>query len=208
LAILFIVSKLFDAVVHENILMLGSEPLAHKIVIIGESDVGKTSIIRCFDEQTFVSSQNPTVGACFLSKTLTVNDYPVVLNIWDTAGQERYRSLVPTYAHGARAAILCYDCTSPASFDALDTWLETLHRFCATDFALFLCGNKIDLPETVPQAHAKQWAADHNAQYKMTSAKDGVGVTELFRAIAEALSRMGQFSVDALTISGRNRVCC
>jgi small GTP-binding protein len=189
--------------------MSDSEPLAHKIVIIGDSDVGKTSIIRCFDEQTFDSSQTPTVGASFLSKTVVVNTFPVVLNIWDTAGQERYRSLIPTYAHGARAAILCYDCSSLATFDALDTWLETLQRFCASDCLLFLVGNKIDLPETVPQARAKQWATDHNAQFKLTSAKDGVGVSELFKAIAEALSSVAQFRVgDSLIPNDGQSGCC
>jgi small GTP-binding protein len=189
--------------------MADLEPLAHKIVIIGDSDVGKTSIIRSFDEQTFDGSQNPTVGASFLSKTVVVNNYPVVLNIWDTAGQERYRSLIPTYAHGARAAILCYDCSSLSTFEALDIWLETLQRFCAADCLLFLVANKIDLQETVPQARAKQWAADHNAQYKLTSAKDGVGVTELFKAIAEELSRVAPFRVgDALVPNEGDGGCC
>jgi small GTP-binding protein len=175
--------------------MTEPEPLAHKIVIVGDSDVGKTSIIRCFDEQTFDSSQNPTVGASFLSKTVMVNGSPVILNIWDTAGQERYRSLIPTYAHGARAAILCYDCSSLSSFEAIDTWLESLQRFCAPDCLLFLVGNKKDLPGTVPESQAKQWATDHNAQFKFTSAKECMGVVELFKAIAEALASVAEFRI-------------
>jgi small GTP-binding protein len=166
------------------------EPLAHKVVIVGDSNVGKTSIIRVFDEQTFDPSVSPTVGASFLSKTVVVGQAPVILNIWDTAGQERYRSLIPTYAHGARAAILCYDTANGASFDALKGWLESLQRFCSPECLLFVVGNKIDLPAVVPQATAKKWAQDHGAQCLFTSAADGVGVRELFRAIAEALSHV------------------
>jgi small GTP-binding protein len=189
--------------------MVEIEPLAHKIVIIGDSDVGKTSVIRCFDEQTFDSSQTPTVGASFLSRTFVVNNFPVVLNIWDTAGQERYRSLIPTYAHGARAAILCYDCSSPGSFEALDTWLETLQRFCSSDCLLFVVGNKIDLEEAVAQGRAKQWAMDHNAQFKLTSAKDGVGVGELFKSIAEALTSVPQFKTgNSLIPNEGSDGCC
>jgi small GTP-binding protein len=167
------------------------EPLAHKIVIVGDSDVGKTSIIRVFDEQTFEQSINPTVGASFLSKTVMVGQVPVILNIWDTAGQERYRSLIPTYAHGARAAILCYDTSNQSSFEALEGWLESLQRFCSPDCLLFVVGNKIDLDGIVPQATAKKWAQEHNAQCMFTSAMESVGVKELFKAIAEALSRFG-----------------
>jgi small GTP-binding protein len=167
----------------------GVEPLTHKVVIVGDSDVGKTSIIRAFDEQTFDPSTSPTVGASFISKNVMVGHDQITLNIWDTAGQERYRSLIPTYAHGARATILCYDTSNSASFDALDTWLDSLQRFCSPECFIFVVGNKIDLGESVPQANAKKWAVGHNAQCLFTSAREGVGIRELFKAIAEALSR-------------------
>jgi small GTP-binding protein len=179
-----------DLLFEKTTAMSEPEPLAHKIVIVGDSDVGKTSIIRVFDEQTFNPSVSPTVGASFLSKTVVVNQSSVILNIWDTAGQERYRSLIPTYAHGARAAILCYDTANGTSFEAIDAWLESLQRFCSPDCLLFLVGNKIDLEPAVPQATAKKWAQEHNAQCLFTSAADGAGVKELFKAIAEALSQM------------------
>jgi small GTP-binding protein len=163
------------------------DPVAYKIVILGDSDVGKTSIIRCFDQQTFDASLNPTVGASFLSKIIQTGNGPVALNIWDTAGQERYRSLIPTYAHGARAAILCYDVSSVGSFESVDSWLKALHKFCSEDCKLYLVGNKIDLSETIAKKTARQWALDHNAQTFFTSAKLGVGVADLFKAIAESL---------------------
>jgi small GTP-binding protein len=186
--------------------MKDEEPFAHKVVILGDSAVGKTSIVRCFEEQTLTASITPTVGASFLSKMVMVKDAPVILNIWDTAGQERYRSLIPTYAHGAQAAILCYDVASPQSFDALDTWLESLQRFCSVDCRLFVVGNKIDLQFAVPQMTAKKWAQDHNAQCMFTSARESLGVTELFAAVAGELeSRQGEGST---LVSRSKGGCC
>jgi small GTP-binding protein len=186
-----------------------SEPLAHKVVIVGDSDVGKTSIIRVFDEQTFDKSIGPTVGASFLSKTVMVKQLSVVLNIWDTAGQERYRSLIPTYAHGAHAAILCYDASNAASFEALDGWLESLQRFCSPDCLLFVVGNKIDLEGRVEQADAKRWASDHSAQCMFASAMDNVGVKELFVAIAESLLAVSDLrGTSGLRERGEQGVCC
>ena len=171
--------------------------MPHKIVIVGDSDVGKTSIIQRYDQQTFDPASNPTIGASFLSKTVQTKNGPVVLNIWDTAGQERYRSLIPTYARGARAAILCYDVALPQSFESLDSWLEELHKFCSPDCLLFVVGNKVDLEAKVQQAVASKWASDHGAQCHFTSAKGGVGVIELFKAIADSLSVMNNYSQSA-----------
>jgi small GTP-binding protein len=166
------------------------ELLAHKVVILGESAVGKTSIVSCFDEQTFSASRTPTVGASFLSRTVMLKGTPVILNIWDTAGQERYRSLVPTYAHGAQAAILCFDVANQQSFEALGSWLDSLEQFCAADCVLFVVGNKVDLGFAVPQAAAKKWAQEHNAECMFTSARESSGVTELFTAVAESMSSL------------------
>jgi small GTP-binding protein len=182
--------------------------VTHKLVIIGDSDVGKTSLVRCFDEQTFDPANNPTVGASFLSKLVSVKGQQVVLNIWDTAGQERYRSLIPTYAHSAHAAILCYDVTTQRSFESLDSWLESLLRFASPDSLVYVVGNKIDLPEIVSQAESVQWARDHHAHCMFTSAKEGLGVTELFEAIAEAVIGFGA-SRDASAIEPRvKKGCC
>lgn len=167
------------------------DPVTHKIVIIGDSDVGKTSIIQRYDQQTFDVEMTPTVGASFLSKTVSTSNGPVVLNIWDTAGQERYRSLFPMYGRGARAAILCYDVSSMASFESLSSWLEELQKLCSPDCLLFVVGNKIDLESAVPQPMATQWANEHNAQCLFTSARAGEGIVELFKAIAESLAVIG-----------------
>jgi small GTP-binding protein len=188
--------------------MVDEEPLAHKVVILGDSAVGKTSIVRWFDEQTFTLSGTPTVGASFLSKAVKVKDTVVILNIWDTAGQERYRSLIPTYAHGAQVAILCYDVANLQSFQALDGWLELFHGFCSTDCPLFLVGNKIDLEFAFPQATAKKWAQDHNAQCMFTSVRESLGITELFAAVAEvAHSRHGDRQRLINRQEGKSKCC-
>jgi small GTP-binding protein len=167
---------------------MDAESLAHKVVIIGDSAVGKTSLLRCFDEHPFNPMGTPTVGASFISKMVTIQGAAVILNIWDTAGQERYRSLIPTYAHGAEAAILCYDVTSPPSFQSLNNWLEFLERLSSPDCLLYVVGNKIDLEPVVPPAAAKRWAQEHRAECMFTSARQGTAVQELFMAIAQSIN--------------------
>ena len=91
-----------------------------KVVIMGDSSVGKTSILQRFHQDCFDFQMDTTIGASFLTKTINTSKGDVIINLWDTAGQERYRSLIPTYARGSNAAIICFDLTSLISFNYID----------------------------------------------------------------------------------------
>jgi small GTP-binding protein len=170
--------------------MNAEKELNYKAILIGDSSVGKTSIMHMFQEHTFKPTDGPTVGASFWSRAVDTSRGRIILNLWDTAGQERYRSLIPTYARGARAALLVFDATSPRSFESLADWLSSLQLFCSPDCALFVVGNKTDLGEQIPRETAKSWASELNAQCHFTSARTGTGINELFKSVAEALAAL------------------
>ena len=165
-----------------------------KVVLLGDSGVGKSSLALRFVTNEFKPYSESTIGASFMSKSIKVPLSPseesqernVVLKIWDTAGQEKYRSLAPMYYRGAEAAILVYDITIPASFVALQDWAMELKHNAAADLMLVVCGNKSDLNEfrRVDRAVAEQYANELGAEYVETSAKDGEGVIEMFTGVA------------------------
>ncbi|KAI9494819.1 ras family-domain-containing protein [Zychaea mexicana] len=100
------------------------ETLEAKVVVLGATGVGKTSVVIRYVQKTFSASSTSTIGASFMTKKLTVDDCHVRLQIWDTAGQERFRAMAPMYYRGAQAAILVYDITSEESFSDMNTWVE------------------------------------------------------------------------------------
>lgn len=167
---------------------IDSHPAEFKVVIMGDSSIGKTSIVQRFNQETFDYQMDTTIGASFLTKVVQTSSGPVTLNVWDTAGQERYRSLIPTYARGANAAIICYDVTATTSFKSVDGWIEELHKFCSEEVPIYIVGNKCDLESVVPNDDAEQLAQKYGCQLMYTSAKKGTGISELFTSIAEKLS--------------------
>jgi len=162
-----------------------------KIVLLGDSAVGKSSITIRFVEDLFDTYQPSTVGAAFLTKKIKIGDKDVLLEIWDTAGQERYRSLAPMYYRNAAAAIVMFDLTNPNSLAAASTWLEELSQKGEEGLSIALVGNKSDLKDQikVTNAEALEFHEKSNTSFYMeTSAKSGVNVKELFeRLTAEAL---------------------
>ena len=171
---------------------LDSRAAEFKVVIMGDSSIGKTSIVQRFNQETFDYQMDTTIGASFLTKVVQTTNGPVTLNVWDTAGQERYRSLIPTYARGANAAIICYDVTVPISFKNVEGWIEELHKFCSEDIPIYIVGNKCDLDSIVPATDAEQLAQKFNCQFMLTSAKKGTGIKELFCDIAEKLVKSSE----------------
>jgi Ras-related protein Rab-6A len=116
-----------------------------KMVILGNSAVGKTSIISQYIYQSWSSEHHPTVGIDFFAKTVNLNGCQDRLPLWDTAGARKFHALVPAYLRSARIAILVYDVTSRESFEGLDQWYEFI--FNQTSPVLFVVGNKADLQD-------------------------------------------------------------
>ncbi|KAJ5071690.1 ras-related protein rab-5c [Anaeramoeba ignava] len=161
-----------------------------KLVLLGESAVGKSSIVLRFCKGQFFSNQEPTIGAAFLSQKIKVGNSMIKLQIWDTAGQERYHSLAPMYYRGSAAAIVVYDITSKDSFERAKVWVEELASQATSNILIALAGNKVDLENqrVVSYKEGEKYAEELGLIFCETSAKSGQGITLLFTDIAERLS--------------------
>ncbi len=114
-----------------------------KVVLLGESAVGKSSLVLRFVKREFHEFQESTIGAAFLTQTVQIDDTTVKFEIWDTAGQERYHSLAPMYYRGAQAALIVYDITSKESFLKAQNWVRELQRQANANIVIALVGNKL-----------------------------------------------------------------
>ena len=134
-----------------------------KLVMLGDTTVGKSSVVFRFVKNEFFEYQESTIGAAFLTQTVAINDYKIKFVIWDTAGQEKYYSLAPMYYRGAYAATCIYDITSLESFKRAKKWIEELQRMGPID-CVIACGNKVDLEHErlVKYNDAKQYARENN----------------------------------------------
>jgi len=162
-----------------------------KLVLLGESAVGKSSLVLRFVKGQFHEFQESTIGAAFLTQTVCLDDTTVKFEIWDTAGQERYHSLAPMYYRGAQAAIVVYDITNADTFARAKTWVRELQRQARPDIVIALAGNKSDLGtrRTVEYEEANGYAEENGLLFMETSAKNANNVNEIFLAIARKLPR-------------------
>eukprot|EP00928_Gymnodinium_smaydae_P038180 TRINITY_DN26384_c0_g5_i1.p1 TRINITY_DN26384_c0_g5~~TRINITY_DN26384_c0_g5_i1.p1 ORF type:complete len:199 (-),score=64.36 TRINITY_DN26384_c0_g5_i1:136-732(-) len=162
-----------------------------KLVLLGDASVGKSCLVVRFAKGEFYEYQEPTIGAAFMTQTVSLGSEVVKFEIWDTAGQERYKSLAPMYYRGAAAAVIVYDITSKESFDAAKSWVAELQ---STDTLIALAGNKCDLEanRVVDTETAKAYAEEMNILFMETSARSGQNVTELFNDIAVKLPKQSK----------------
>jgi small GTP-binding protein len=158
-------------------LSLAAEALTVKVVLLGESSVGKTSLVNVVQDDAFSSDYTPTVGSSFIVRTVVVDDIEVKLNIWDTAGQERYRALTPMYYRDAHFVVLVYAVDNTHSFDRLESWRRDIENECNPVPHLVILGNKLDLADmrTVSAEAAEAAARAMDARFYEISAKDQPG---------------------------------
>lgn len=171
-----------------------ASPTSTKLVMLGNTGTGKSSITLRFVRAEFVSDIMATVGASYHTKIMVRDDGSIhQLQLWDTAGQERYRSLAPMYYRGAGAAVVVFDLTSRESFLGAQTWVAELKRKGDPDCVVGLAGNKLDLVTSDPslrqvdadEAHA--YAASQGLFFIETSAKSAANVNRLFEEIVKRL---------------------
>ena len=160
-----------------------------KVVIVGDSGVGKSNLIKRFTTNEFLANSKATVGVEFLSKSYKINDKIFKIEMWDTAGQERYKSITSAYYKGAKGALVVYDTTSAQSFENVDKWYNEIKEKTGKDIKLILIGNKIDLAEQKvvntdeALAKAKTWGIP----LMETSAKSAVNVKEAFHDLLKEM---------------------
>ena len=159
-----------------------------KVVLLGESGVGKTSILTKFVTGIFPKLVMVSTTSSYVSKKIKVDEnYNVKLKLWDTAGQERYRSLAKIFYQNAAAAILVYDIGSLNSFNEIKNyWAKEIKTNSPKDIIIAICANKSDeyLEQEVPTQEGKNLAKELNSIFMCTSAKEGTGIEDLFNLIA------------------------
>ncbi|KAL2102448.1 hypothetical protein ACEWY4_001616 [Coilia grayii] len=161
-----------------------------KIILIGDSNVGKTSVVQSFKSGLFSERQHNTIGVDFTVRTLTIQGKKVKMQVWDTAGQERFRTITQSYYRSAHAALIAYDITRRATFTSVTHWLHEVQTFGAANVLLTLIGNKCDLEDQreVRFEEACALAEDHGMAAALeTSAKEARNVEEVFVLMAEQL---------------------
>ena len=161
-----------------------------KILTIGESGVGKTSILRRYVQNKFEKHHLATIGIDYQTKTLKIKDKEIKLKIWDTAGQERYRNIANQVYKGADGVILVFDVTDEFSFTKISDWMEQINNNeKKNEIAIILIGNKCDLTEErmVSEEKGREKAESLSIQYYETSAASGKGINEAFLGLAEII---------------------
>ena len=156
-----------------------------KLVLVGNTSVGKTCVVRKTTTGAFTEDSVPTLGASYVSKLVTVGNVDVRLQIWDTAGQERYRGMTPMYYRGGQVAIIMYAINDRSSFDGVFQWLDSLKENADPDIILFLVANKCDLDSDrlVTSEEGNSCAEKIGAHFYEVSAKTGQGIEDLFGEI-------------------------
>ncbi|KAJ5078338.1 ras-related protein rab-5c [Anaeramoeba ignava] len=181
-----------------------------KVVLLGNTGVGKTCLITQLIFQTFQDKFITSVGATFYTYEKILQQNKIKLEIWDTAGQERYHSLAPIYYRDAHAAVIIFDITERSSFDSALEWIEELFRQGPPNSILMLAGNKSDLTEErqISFEEAEQFSIDHSLLYVETSAKTGSNVKELFDLLCQKLPISPKQEIPHIDLEKPPKKCC
>jgi Ras-related protein Rab-1A len=160
-----------------------------KVVVIGDSAVGKTSLLLRYADDAYDDKYLATIGVDFRITTLEIQDKVVKMQLWDTAGQERFRTITQNYYRGAHAVVLCFDLTDLESFQNCKKWMTDVEMYCPQDVTKILVGTKADLKakHVVSPEDASAFAERFNCPYFETSAKAGIRVDDAFRCLAESI---------------------
>lgn len=173
-----------------------------KIIIVGNTGVGKSCLLLRYCEAHFHDVTRPTVGVDFKLKTVQVGDHRVKLQLWDTAGQERFRTVTSAYYRGSRGVLVVYDVTDRSSFESVTMWMQNIRDHADDDVDVVLVGSKGDLAEAkvVSTAEARALARELDIEHIETSAKENLRVDEPFELLARKV--LGRLHLSAAPASG------
>ncbi|GAB2283880.1 Ras- protein RABA2a [Dionaea muscipula] len=163
-----------------------------KVVLIGDSGVGKSNLLSRFTRNEFCLESKSTIGVEFATRTLQVEGRTIKAQIWDTAGQERYRAITSAYYRGALGAVLVFDVTKPTTFDNVSRWLKELRDHAEANIVIMLIGNKTDLKHlrAVATEDAQSFAEKEGLSFIETSALEAINVEMAFQTILSEIYRI------------------
>ena len=177
-----------------------------KVVVVGDSGVGKTNLIKRFASDTFSYDSKATVGVEFISKSYIINKKVFKIEIWDTAGQERYKAITSAYYKGAKGCLIVYDTTSQLTFNNIDKWMSEIREKALTNIKVMIVGNKIDLKDKriVPIEEAMKKSQELQAPIMETSAYDATNVKEAFYDLIREMYKEVKKNLDIVEESENN----
>jgi len=201
----------------------GSYDYLIKLLLIGDSGVGKSCLLLRFCEDSFTPSFITTIGIDFKIRTVEIDGKKIKLQIWDTAGQERFRTITTAYYRGAMGILLVYDVTDEKSFMSIRNWIANVEQFAQDSVNRILLGNKCDMTtkKVIDYAAGKALADEFGIRFLETSAKNSTNVDEAFISLARDIKKRaidtspvapkpqgGNVSVTAETEPERQKGCC
>lgn len=162
-----------------------------KLLLIGDTGVGKSCLLLRFSDDAFTTSFITTIGIDFKIKTIDLDGKRVKLQIWDTAGQERFRTITTAYYRGAMGILLVYDVTDEQSFQNIRNWIRNIEQHASSEVDKLLIGNKCDMEgdKVVERARAQRLADEYHIKLFETSAKSNINVTEAFLSLTQDIKR-------------------
>jgi small GTP-binding protein len=162
-----------------------SQAAVLKIILLGDSAVGKSSVLVRYTENKFIDTTTMTVGVDFKTRDIILEGSSYRLQIWDTAGQEKFRGIVEAYYRKAQGILLVYDQSCSSSFDSLPTWLSSVNDHAAPNVPVVIVGNKGDLEPVVSFERVTSFVEDRRLHFVSTSAVTGMGIEEAFLEVAK-----------------------
>lgn len=162
-----------------------------KLLLIGDSGVGKTCVLFRFSEDQFNSTFISTIGIDFKIRTIELDGKKIKLQIWDTAGQERFRTITTAYYRGAMGIMLVYDITNEKSFENIKNWIRNIEEHASSDVEKMILGNKCDIEDkrVIARERGEVVAVEHGIKFMETSAKSSINVEKAFITIARDIKR-------------------
>lgn len=179
-----------------------------KLVLIGDSGVGKSCLLLRFADDTYTESHISTIGVDFKIRTIQLDGKTIKLQIWDTAGQERFRTITSSYYRGAHGIIVVYDTTDSETFEHVKTWLHEIDRYASENVNKLLVGNKSDLTSKrqVEVEAAKEFASSVSIPFLETSAKNATNVEDAFMTMAGEIKKRMASTPTATESGNKGRI--
>ena len=195
-----------------------SDDTVYKVLLLGDSSVGKTCVLLRYCDKTFQEAHLSTIGLDYRLKTMTLeNGKNIKLQIWDTAGQDRFRAITKNYYKGANGIILIYDVTNLQTYENVKNWINQIREEANPNVVIYLAGNKIDVNEelrVVRTEEGQKIADEYNLPFYETSAKSGININEIFEDLVKKVDEIySKLEVPKKQIknklyTGKKKGCC